>query len=54
MPKKDSEKRRTQPQRGGSFEAVAKRLGADEDKAGLRPGWGKIAKENSQPSARPK
>jgi len=44
MPKKAPAKRRTQPQRDDSFEAVAKRLGADEDKARFEAKLGKIAK----------
>jgi hypothetical protein len=44
MPKRDSVKRRTQPQRDNSLEAVAKRLGADEDEARFEAKLGKIAK----------
>jgi hypothetical protein len=44
MAKKDSAKRRTQPQRDDSFEAVAKRLGADEDMDKFLKKLGKIAR----------
>ena len=37
-------KKTTKPKRDDSFEAVAKRLGADEDKARFEAKLGKIAK----------
>ena len=37
-------KKKTKPKRDDSFEAVAKRLGADEDKARFEAKLGKIAK----------
>lgn len=52
MPKKDSAKRQTQPQRDDSFEAVAKRLGADEDMDKFLKKVGKTARAKSKGRAK--
>ena len=41
-------KKKTKPKRDDSFEAVAKRLGCDEDKARFEAKLGKIAKAKAQ------